>query len=97
MSNLVIIPSPRQTAKFKRSGAYADLLWQRYPRSERWPGVLDLYEAAAYKRVCYNTLWRACIPGRDGKSRLRHQRFGAAYRIARVDLDRFGLVEGRAA
>lgn len=96
MSNVVEINLAN--ARHKRSAAYSAELWKQWPRPDQWPAFLDLYEAAAYKRVEYKTLWRACkVSKTDGKARLRHQRFGAAYRIARADLDRFGLVEGRAA
>jgi hypothetical protein len=84
--------------KFKRSAGYAAALWQQWPTPAHWPAFLDLYEAAAYKRVDYKTIWRACQVARtDRKAKLRHQRFGAHYRIGKDALDAFGLVEGRAA
>lgn len=85
------------SAAHKQSPAYAAELWAKWPESAQWPGVLDLYEAAAYLRVSYPTLWRACQCGRDGKARLQHQRIGNAYRISRATLDRFGLVPTRQA
>jgi hypothetical protein len=72
-----------------------DVLWRKWPRSEDWPGVLNLYEAAAYRRVSYLTIWRLCQKGRDGRARLAHQRIGSVYRISRAALDRFGLTPGR--
>jgi hypothetical protein len=89
--------SPKPAARLKRTAEYADLLWKKWPRAEDWPGSLTIYEAAAYKRVEYKTIWRACKPGRDGKARLSHQRFGTDYRISKAALDRFGLVEQREA
>lgn len=89
------VDSPRRPSHYKRTAAYADDLWRKWPRTEDWPGSLNLYEAAAYKRVDYKTLWRACQTGRDGKARLAHQRFGTDYRISKAALDRFGLVEQR--
>lgn len=89
---------PFKTAKAKRSPAYAAALWARWPACDRWPGILDLYEAAAYLRVDYKSIWRACQVGRsDKKAALKHQRIGSIYRIARADLDTFGRVEGRVA
>lgn len=84
-------------ARYKRSAEYAEALWKKWPTAREWPGVLDLYEAAAYLRVCYNTVRRACLPDRKGRAALRHQRLGAAYRITREALDRFGVVEERTA
>lgn len=96
--SLTLLETHQATAKHKRSAAYAAELWKQWPRKQDWPAVLDLYEAAAYRRVEYKTIWRACRVGKtDGKSALRHQRFGAAYRIDKDDLERFGRVEGRAA
>ncbi len=98
MNTLVAIGGVPVTSKLKRTAAYAELLWQRWPRVEDWPGVLDLYEAAAFLRVDYKSIWRACLVARtDGKARLCHQRIGNHYRIARGDLQRFGRVEARAA
>lgn len=84
------------TVEFKRTAEFAEQLWAKWPREADWPGVLDLYEAAAFCRVSYNTILRACQPGRDHKARLAHQRFGSIYRIKKAALERFGLVEERA-
>ncbi len=92
-----LTPLQAETARFKRSADYAEKLWQKWPLPENWPGVLDLYEAAAYRRVHYKTIRKACTPDRRHRAALRHQRFGVAYRIARADLDRFGLVKNREA
>ena len=81
----------------RTSRAYQDSLWAKWPTAADWPGSLDLYEAAAYKRVAYLTLWRACQRGRDGKAQLAHQRFGDTYRVTKTALDRFGAVAERAA
>ncbi len=84
--------------KFKRTAAFADSLWQKWPAESDWPGVLDLYEAAAFLRVDYKSVWRACKVGRtDKKARLAHQRIGTNYRIRRADLVALGRVEARAA
>ena len=81
-----------ERARFKRSSEYAEMLWAKWPQAEDWPGVLDVYESAAYLRVHYNTLFRACTPDRTGRARLAHQRIGLAYRISRAALDSFGFV-----
>jgi hypothetical protein len=78
------------------TGEYQLSLWARWPRPEDWPGRLDIYEAAAYLRVAYNTVWRACKPGRDGKACLAHQRLGDRTVICKGSLDRWGAVEQRA-
>lgn len=96
MSTVAEIPA-QSTVRTKRSAAYAFELWQQWPSPAQWPGVMDLYEAAAYRRVDYKTLWRACQKGRDGCARLSHQRFGTDYRITKDALDNFGLVKQRAA
>lgn len=69
--------------------------WVRWPREENWPGVMDLYEAAAFRRVHPSTIRRACLPGRDKCATLAHQRIGAAYRITKVSLQKFGAVAER--
>jgi hypothetical protein len=98
MSPVVELPEQELTAKFKRSTRFADYLWRKWAGENDWPGVLDLYEAAAFLRVDYKSIWRACQVGRsDHKARLRHQRIGSAYRIRRDDLVTLGRVEARAA
>jgi hypothetical protein len=90
--------SSKLAARFKRTAAYADLLWQRWPTEAHWPAVLDLYEAAAFRRVDYKTIWKACKVSRtDGRAQLAHQRFGASYRITKAALQRFGAVQERGA
>lgn len=79
------------------SREFQDALWAKWPTRAHWPASLDLYEAAAYKRVAYLTLWRACQMGKDLRARLKHQRFGTAYRVDKADLDAFGLVKERSA
>lgn len=85
------------TAQFRRSRAFAALLWTQWPRADQWPDNLNLCEAAAYKRVDYSTLWHACQKGRDGRALLAHQRVGDKYIFRKADLDKFGRVEGREA
>jgi hypothetical protein len=81
----------------RTSRAFQDSLWAKWPTPAQWPGSLDLYEAAAYKRVAYLTLWRACQKGRDGMARLEHQRLGSIYRVDKAKLDAFGRVKERSA
>lgn len=81
----------------RRSAEYQDSLWAKWPLPEQWPMRLDLYEAAAYLRADYLTLWRACQCGSDGRARLAHQRVGNAYRVDRRSLDAFGAVKQRGA
>lgn len=101
MSNAAASPSPVVESARKRvdrtSRVFQDTLWAKWPAPANWPGSLDLYEAAAYKRVAYLTLWRACQTGRDGRARLKHQRFGSVYRVDRAALDAFGVVQQREA
>lgn len=98
-TRIALDPSKRNTNASRQLKGTRE--WQDAQNAE-WaargfvPASLDLYEAAAYKRVCLETIRRACIPDREGKAALKHQRFGAAYRIAKADLDRFGLVDERA-
>ena len=89
MSEVVIIN--------KKSEAFSDALWAKWPTPAQWPGSLDLYEAAAYRRISYGTIWRACQIDRSGKAALSHQRFGTVYRISRAALDAFGVVAERRA
>lgn len=81
----------------RRSPEFQAQLWAKWPLAEQWPAKLDLYEAAAYLRCNYITLWRACKCGRDGRARLAHQRIGRDYRIDRRTLDAFGSVKQRGA
>jgi hypothetical protein len=81
----------------KKSAEYAEALWAKWPTPAQWPGSLDLYEAAAYRRISYGTIWRACQIDRAGKAALAHQRFGTVYRISRAALDAFGVVGERRA
>lgn len=88
--------APEKTRVDRKSREWQDAQWAKWPTAAHWPGSLDLYEAAAYLRCAYITLWRACQTGRDHKARLAHRRLGDGYRIAKADLDRFGRVEARA-
>lgn len=92
-----VLELPETVKVDRRSKAYQLACWAKWPTEAAWPGSLDLYEAAAYKRLDYATLWRACQPGRDNKARLAHQRFGSTYRISKRALDAFGRVEERGA
>lgn len=92
-----IVDLRRAPTAEKASREWQEALWQHWTTPEQWPGSLDVFEAAAYKRVSHATIRAALGTGRDGKAKLRHQRFGASYRIAKADLDRFGLVQDRAA
>jgi len=86
---------PNATTREKSSTAWQDERWHRWPREEDWPARLDVYEAAAYLRLSPDSIRRALVPARDGRSKLAHQRIGSIYRIRRVDLDSFGKVEAR--
>jgi hypothetical protein len=81
--------------KSKSSRKFQIELWQQWPTEADWPGILDVYEAAAYRRVSPDMIRRALTLGRDSKSKLAHSRYGVAYRIRKVDLDNFGRVLGR--
>jgi hypothetical protein len=85
----------RSPLKEKRSRIWQDMLWQHWPTPAQWPGTLDVFEAAAYKRLSEDTIRAAARPGRDRRAKLRHQRFGATYRFAKADLDTYGLVQAR--
>lgn len=70
--------------------------WAKWPLESSWPGMLDLYEAAAFLRVHPDTIRNSCqVARRDGKARLAHQRIGASYRISKKSLQTFGSVEQR--
>lgn len=92
----VLGPAPVKSRHAMKCGReWQDLQWAKWPTPAHWPGVLDLYEAAAYRRVHPDTIRRATVPGRDHKAKLRHQRFGSGLRFSKGDLDRFGVVEER--
>lgn len=80
----------------KCSRDWQEALWAHWPDDAQWPGSLDIYEAAAFRRTHPDTIRRACMPGRDKKARLEHQRLGASYRIRKIKLEAFGRVEERA-
>ena len=80
----------------RQSREWQESLWRKWATPAEWPGSLDIYEAAAYKRVGYGTIWRACQRGRDGLALLAHQRFGDRYVISKAALDKFGAVAERA-
>lgn len=81
----------------RKSREFQESLWRKWPTPADWPGVLDLYEAAAYRRVGYGTIWRACQCDRAGRASLAHQRLGDVYRVTRTALDAFGAVKTREA
>lgn len=82
-----------ERARFKRSAAYAEDLWKKWPRAEDWPARLTIDEAAAYLRLHPYTVRRACTPDRSGRAALKHQRIGMTFRITRDALDQFGVVQ----
>ena len=65
-------------------------LSSRWPTEGRRPGIIDLHEAVACRRVSYDILHAAVQLDRAG---IRHQRFGRIYRLRKADLDEFGRVE----
>lgn len=69
--------------------------WAQWPAEALWPGVMDLYLAAAFCGVCPATIRRACLPDRAGQAALAHQRFGAKYVIRKSALLAFGRVKSR--
>lgn len=79
-------PVSRPSNEVKASSEWQLARWTQWPREEDWPGLLDIFEAAAFCRVHPDTIRAAVRPGRDGKAPLAHQRWGAAYRIRKVDL-----------
>jgi hypothetical protein len=81
----------------KMTRAWQAALWALWPAEAQWPGVLDLYEAAAFRRVHPDTIRRLCLPDRHGQAQLQHQRLGASYRIRKASLERVGLVKERSA
>jgi hypothetical protein len=85
------------TNEVKSSRAWQAQLWALWPTEAQWPGVLDIYEAAAFRRVHPDTIRRACTPDRNKQARLTHQRLGASYRIKKSALEAFGLVTERSA
>jgi hypothetical protein len=81
----------------KASREWQVALWAVWLTEEQWPGVMDLYEAAAYRRVHPDTIKRLCTPDGKGRAKLAHQRLGASYRIRKAALDCVGLVKERTA
>lgn len=69
--------------------------WAAWPTEESWPGMMDLYEAAAFLRVHPMTIRRACQPDRKGNAAMSHQRVGSAYRISKRSLLAWGAVKSR--
>ncbi|WP_438482755.1 helix-turn-helix domain-containing protein [Oleiharenicola lentus] len=81
----------------KVSREWQDQLWQHWPAAARWPGILGIYEAAAFLRISHATIRRLCTAGRDDKAKLRNQRVAGIFRIRKVDLENLGLIQERAA
>ena len=79
----------------KSSEAWQLAQWQRWPTEGLWPGVMDIYLAAAFCGVCPRTIQRVCVPDREGRAALAHQRFGAKYIIRKGALLAFGRVKSR--
>jgi hypothetical protein len=82
----------RTSAQIKSTEDWQLALWRRWPLEQDWPGILDIYEAAAYSRVSPASIRRATTPGRDGRARLAHRR--SPIRIRKADLDVYRLVPG---
>lgn len=85
------------TNEAKASHAWQASLWALWPTEAHWPGIMDIYEAAAFRRVHPDTIRRACLPDRAKAARLEHQRIGSAYRIRKASLQKLGLVPERSA
>lgn len=87
-----------QVTPLKSSREWQDEQWRKWPSEADWPGSLDLYEAAAFRRVSPATIRRAIVKDRAGCASLRHQRLGrTGLRFAKADLQAFGLVPDRKA
>jgi hypothetical protein len=80
---------------FKSSSEWQYGCWKRWPKEDAWPGILDLYEAAARVRMSPDSLRRAAATGRDGRAKLAHQRIGMSYRFSLRDIVNFGLIHAR--
>lgn len=87
------VRNPQRTLKSSRE--WQDAQWRKWPTPAHWPESLDVYEAAAYKRISPSSIIRASEPGRDGKAKLGHQRFGGIRRYSKATLDAFGVVPQR--
>jgi hypothetical protein len=80
---------------FKSSPDWQYGCWKRWPKEDSWPGVLDLYEAAARVRMSPDSLRRAAATGRDGRAKLAHRRIGISYRFSLREIDNYGLIHAR--
>ncbi len=71
---------------------WQDAQWKRWPTEADWPGLLTIYEAAAYLRVHHHTIRAALVPDRSGRADLPHKKVRGAYRIRKKALDSWGEV-----
>jgi hypothetical protein len=95
MSDPKLDQSRNRATREKSRVTWQEAQWARFPSEKDWPARMDVYLAAAYCRINPDTLRRAMTVGRDGRALLAHQRFGAAYRIRKEDLDAYGRIHGR--
>ena len=86
---------PLAQHQIKATATWQEALWKKWPSVPDWPGILDVYEAAALLRVSPDTIRRALSVGRDGRARLAHSRPAGIYRIQKEDLLAFARVDGR--
>jgi hypothetical protein len=72
--------------RVKSSAGWQLEQWRRWPDENAWPGVLDVYEAAAFLRVHPWTIRTAIKAHDEGRPGIPAQRIGGAIRIRKVDL-----------
>jgi hypothetical protein len=80
----------------KSSGEWQNLQWKKWPSYGDWPGYLDVYESAAYLRICPKFIRRRlCIVVDDNGERsaaIPHLRIGGIFRLNKEYLEHLGAV-----
>jgi len=80
----------------KSSREWQNLQWKKWPNYDDWPDYLDVYESAAYLRICPKFIrQRLCIvvDKNDGNlAEIPHLRVGAVWRIKKQHFEQFGAM-----
>lgn len=69
--------------------------WSVWRTADDWPHWLTVREGASYLGISADLLRDLILPGRDGRAEISSKKIGSIYRVAKIELDRYGITMAR--